>query len=214
MAIRTIAMIGTGTQGRAIALLVLRVGYRVILEDFSISTLKEGEASIRDALSKQFANVAISNEQSDHTLDWTNADSSRDAISNLSIRTSVQDAIRNRRRRTGNQTGAFHHLRQVRTAQRDFRDDQRGAPSRRIRRCDLLPRALHNPAIFAGRKPASSRHNPGSTNIARDHPSLHRIREAAQNRSQPIAKHCRRAAGNKQTQGLGRSSHSPTRRTR
>src|SRR5204863_7189169 len=94
MAIRTIAMIGTGTQGRAIALLVLRVGYRVILEDFSISTLKEGEASIRDALSKQFANVAISNEQSDHTLDWTNADSSRDAISNLSIRTSVQDAIR------------------------------------------------------------------------------------------------------------------------
>src|SRR5438477_3402032 len=94
MAIRTIAMIGTGTQGRAIALLVLRVGYRVILEDFSISTLKEGEASIRDALSKQFANVAISNEQSDHTLDWTNADSSRDAISNLSIRTGVQDAIR------------------------------------------------------------------------------------------------------------------------
>jgi 3-hydroxybutyryl-CoA dehydrogenase len=95
MAIRTVAMIGAGTQSRAIALLALRAGYRVVLEDFSISTLEEAEASIRAGLSKQAAVAAISRKQQNHTPARTNADSSRDAISNLSVCTGIEDAIRN-----------------------------------------------------------------------------------------------------------------------
>ena len=87
-------MIGAGTQGRAIALFVLRAGYQVVLEDFSISTLEEAEASIRDALSKQAAVAAISHRQQNHTPARTNADSSRDTISNLSVCIGVEDAIR------------------------------------------------------------------------------------------------------------------------
>jgi 3-hydroxybutyryl-CoA dehydrogenase len=52
MTILTIAVIGAGSQGRAIAQNALRAGYQVVLEDFSIRTLEQAEASIRGAPSK------------------------------------------------------------------------------------------------------------------------------------------------------------------
>jgi 3-hydroxybutyryl-CoA dehydrogenase len=53
MSIETIAIIGAGAQGRAIAQITLQAGYRVVLEDFSIRTLEEAEASISIVLAKQ-----------------------------------------------------------------------------------------------------------------------------------------------------------------
>ena len=52
MSIHAIAIIGAGTQGRLIAQILLRGGYRVVLEDFSIRTLEEAEASIRHIFAK------------------------------------------------------------------------------------------------------------------------------------------------------------------
>jgi 3-hydroxybutyryl-CoA dehydrogenase len=52
MPILTIAVIGAGIQGRVIAQNALRAGYRVVLEDFSIRTLEQAEASIRGTPSK------------------------------------------------------------------------------------------------------------------------------------------------------------------
>ena len=94
MAIRTVAMIGAGRQGRAIALLALRAGYRVVLEDFSISTLEEAEAFIRDLISRQSAIAASSRMRPDQAAIRTNADSSEEAISNLSVCIGAEHATR------------------------------------------------------------------------------------------------------------------------
>jgi 3-hydroxyacyl-CoA dehydrogenase len=77
MRIQTIAIIGAGVPGRAIAQIALRAGYRVALEDFSVRTLEEAEASILETLGE-------------------NADRSArlDQFRNFSVCSGIEDAIR------------------------------------------------------------------------------------------------------------------------
>jgi 3-hydroxybutyryl-CoA dehydrogenase len=48
---RTIAVIGAGHEGQAIALLALLAGYKVVLEDFSVTTIEHATAAIQQKLS-------------------------------------------------------------------------------------------------------------------------------------------------------------------
>jgi 3-hydroxybutyryl-CoA dehydrogenase len=60
MSIHTIAIIGAGPHGRAIALSALRAGYRIVLEDFSVPTLEQAEVSIGKVLdTRQRANLSL-----------------------------------------------------------------------------------------------------------------------------------------------------------
>src|ERR1700746_3078561 len=77
MPIQTIAIIGAGVPGRAIAQIALCVGCRVVLEDFSIRTLEEAKAAIRETLGE-------------------NSDKSAqpDQPQNLTVCVGIEDAIR------------------------------------------------------------------------------------------------------------------------
>ena len=81
MPIHTIAIIGAGVPGRAIAQIALRVGYRVVLEDFSRRTLEEAEASIRESLGEKLA---------EHADKYPSSDQLR----NLSVCIGIEEAIR------------------------------------------------------------------------------------------------------------------------
>jgi 3-hydroxybutyryl-CoA dehydrogenase len=60
MSAQTIAIIGAGVHGRAIALNALRAGYRIVLEDFSIRTLEEAEAFLTKILDDRWrANLSL-----------------------------------------------------------------------------------------------------------------------------------------------------------
>jgi 3-hydroxybutyryl-CoA dehydrogenase len=74
--IRTIALIGAGALGRAIACRSLRAGYRTVLEDFSATTLELAVEGIRRRLGQAGVDTAPS------------------ALANFSIFTNVEDAIR------------------------------------------------------------------------------------------------------------------------
>jgi 3-hydroxybutyryl-CoA dehydrogenase len=71
MDIKTIAVVGAGTQGRAIALLALRAGYRTVLEDFSVTTIENAVAMIRRELNEDFSrsNLATYNRVEDAIRD-------------------------------------------------------------------------------------------------------------------------------------------------
>jgi 3-hydroxybutyryl-CoA dehydrogenase len=81
MPIQTIAIIGAGMPGRAIAQIALRAAYRVVLEDFSIRTLEEAEAFIRGTLGEN------SPENSDRPA-------SLDQLLNFSVCNGIEHAIR------------------------------------------------------------------------------------------------------------------------
>jgi 3-hydroxybutyryl-CoA dehydrogenase len=95
MSIETVAIIGAGAQGRAIAQITLQAGYRVVLEDFSIRTLEEAKASISKVLAKQ---EGFTVQPSPHTSDATKQTSTEtltyDVLSSLSTCVGVGDAIR------------------------------------------------------------------------------------------------------------------------
>jgi 3-hydroxyacyl-CoA dehydrogenase len=95
MSIETVAIIGAGARGRAIAQITLQAGYRVVLEDFSTRTLEEAEASISKVLAKQ---EGFTVQPRPHTSDATKQTSTEtlayDVLSSLSTRVGVGDAIR------------------------------------------------------------------------------------------------------------------------
>jgi 3-hydroxybutyryl-CoA dehydrogenase len=74
MEIRTIAVIGAGIAGRAIAKRVLRAGYHTVLEDFSATTLEQAVDAIH---------------QTPHQLRSTGP-----VLANLTACTNVEDAVR------------------------------------------------------------------------------------------------------------------------
>ena len=83
MEIKTIAVIGAGTAGRAIAHRALRAGYRTVLEDFSAGTLEQAVDSIRQTFDQ------LPGESPDrHTS------SAGSPLANLTTCTNVEDAIR------------------------------------------------------------------------------------------------------------------------
>lgn len=53
--IETIAVIGAGVLGCRVAALALRAGYRVVLEDISVSALESGVAAVRETLRREDA---------------------------------------------------------------------------------------------------------------------------------------------------------------
>jgi 3-hydroxybutyryl-CoA dehydrogenase len=96
MSIETIAIIGAGAQGRAIAQITLQAGYRVVLEDFSIRTLEEAEASISIVLAKQEGlSVQLRPQTSDATKQTSTEALADDMLSSLSTCVGIEDAIRN-----------------------------------------------------------------------------------------------------------------------
>jgi 3-hydroxybutyryl-CoA dehydrogenase len=76
MPIHTIALIGAGIPGRAIAQISLRAGYRTVLEDFSNSTLEAAMDHVRDSFGQSLDQAVF------------------DQLRNLSICTGVENAIR------------------------------------------------------------------------------------------------------------------------
>jgi 3-hydroxybutyryl-CoA dehydrogenase len=82
VAIETIAVIGAGHEGQAIALLALRAGYKVLLEDFSVTTIETAEAAIQQSLA------------ADSGSSPEGAASRPDRLANLSTSNRVEDAIR------------------------------------------------------------------------------------------------------------------------
>jgi 3-hydroxybutyryl-CoA dehydrogenase len=71
MDVKTIAVIGAGAEGRAIALLALRAGYQTVLEDFSVSTIENAVALIRRELNEDSSssNLATYNRVEDAIRD-------------------------------------------------------------------------------------------------------------------------------------------------
>jgi 3-hydroxybutyryl-CoA dehydrogenase len=66
--VRTIAVIGAGPVGRAIAQLAARGGYRTILEDLLPNALRRAESEIRSQLDRVVALGGISVEAADQAL--------------------------------------------------------------------------------------------------------------------------------------------------
>jgi 3-hydroxybutyryl-CoA dehydrogenase len=95
MSIETLAIIGAGAQGRSIALIILRVGCRVVLEDFSIQTLEEAEAFIREVLASE-ANIALGSQSRSRAVASEMSVEAADynVLSNFSTCVGVEDAIR------------------------------------------------------------------------------------------------------------------------
>jgi 3-hydroxybutyryl-CoA dehydrogenase len=81
--IGTIAVIGAGKAGRAIAQCSLRAGYRTVLEDFSASTLEQALGSIRQTLDQVPDENAGCAERS-----------ASSSLAKLTTCTNVEDAIR------------------------------------------------------------------------------------------------------------------------
>jgi 3-hydroxyacyl-CoA dehydrogenase len=82
MTIETIAVIGAGELGREIALLVLRGGYRVILEDVSETNLEKAIVAFRENLSEDALSGCI------------DAESCELSLRRLTIARRVEDAVR------------------------------------------------------------------------------------------------------------------------
>jgi len=80
--IKTIAVIGAGHAGQAIALLALRTSYKVVLEDFSVTTIGTAGAAIQKELAADSAGSR------------KGGASGRDAFANLSTSNCIEDAIR------------------------------------------------------------------------------------------------------------------------
>jgi len=89
MPIQTIAIIGAGVPGRAIAQIALCVGCRVVLEDFSIRTLEEAEAAIRETLGENSDKSAQPDQPQNLTVCVGIEDAIRDA--NLIIETATDE---------------------------------------------------------------------------------------------------------------------------
>lgn len=82
MEVKTIAVIGAGVAGRAIAYLALRSGYRAILEDVSIDRLDQGVARIHEQLKALVAQKRFTREQK------------QEALQRLATSRSIEDACR------------------------------------------------------------------------------------------------------------------------
>lgn len=82
MEVKTIAVIGAGVEGRGIAALAARSGYRTILEDFSVDRLKQGVAWIHDQFETHVAQKAMTPEQQ------------REALTRLATSRSIEDVCR------------------------------------------------------------------------------------------------------------------------
>ncbi len=80
--VRTIAVIGAGPVGRAIAQLAARAGYRTILENLLPNALRRAESEIRTQLDRAVASGGIS------------ADAGNAAFSRLEFADTVEDAAR------------------------------------------------------------------------------------------------------------------------
>ena len=80
--VRTIAVIGAGPVGRAIAQLAARGGYRTILEDLLPNALRRAESEIRTQLDRAVASGGVS------------ADAAGAAFSRLEFAGTVEDAAR------------------------------------------------------------------------------------------------------------------------
>ena len=80
--VRTIAVIGAGPVGRAIAQLAARGGYRTILEDLLPNALRRAESEIRSQLDRAVASGGVS------------ADAAGKALSLLEFAGTVEDAAR------------------------------------------------------------------------------------------------------------------------
>ena len=80
--VRTIAVIGAGPVGRAIAQLAARGGYRTILEDLLPNALRRAESEIRTQLDRAVASGGVS------------ADAAGAALSRLEFAGTVEDAAR------------------------------------------------------------------------------------------------------------------------
>lgn len=80
--VRTIAVIGAGPVGRAIAQLAARGGYRTILEDLLPNALRRAESEIRSQLDRAVVSGGVS------------ADAAGKALSLLEFAGTVEDAAR------------------------------------------------------------------------------------------------------------------------
>src|ERR1700740_2645836 len=114
MEIKTIGVIGAGTMGRGIAYAAAFGGYRTILEDVSPAMLDQGLAYIKEALEEGVSRGKVAPAQKDK------------AIANLQTSQRVEDVCREAdlligARRSGVEAGNLHDFRQVREAQRNFR---------------------------------------------------------------------------------------------
>ena len=91
MSVHTIAVIGAGASGRFLAQRALRAGYRIVLEDFSIRTLEEAAASIRQALEGHSHDPVEMHLQGDRSSVETPVHGS---VANLLTCDNIEDAIR------------------------------------------------------------------------------------------------------------------------
>jgi 3-hydroxyacyl-CoA dehydrogenase len=80
--VRTIAVIGAGPAGRAIAQMAARAGYRTILEDLLPNALRRAESEIRVQFDRAVESGGVS------------ADAAHDALSLLEFAGTVEDAAR------------------------------------------------------------------------------------------------------------------------
>lgn len=82
MEVKTIGVIGAGAEGRAIASLAARSGYRTVLEDVSIERLEQGVAWIHVQYQALVAQKTITREQE------------QDALTRLATSRSIEDVCR------------------------------------------------------------------------------------------------------------------------